>query len=119
VDVSDTIEQITEILKIHLRQRGHEKDGLDFESLASLCAGFTGAEIEAWVAEALVHAFQAKRKLSHEDFITTVKDITSITTLMKADIKTAREWAKAHGVKYASIRKIEDEKSPGQRKISM
>jgi hypothetical protein len=38
---------------------------------------------------------------------------------MKADIKTAREWAKAHGVKYASIRKIEDEKSPGQRKISM
>lgn len=119
VDVPDTIEQITEILKIHIRQRGHEKDELDYDSLASLCAGFTGAEIEAWVAEALVHAFQAKRALSQEDFVVTVKDITSITTLMKADIKTAREWAKTHGVKYASIKKMESEKTPGQRKIAL
>lgn len=123
VDVPDTIEQRVEILNIHLKKVGHENDKLNHEKLAETCDGFTGAEIEVWVKEALVRAFQQQHDLSDQDFLDVHKDITPIAVLMKEDIDSARAWAQARGVKWATVKEEELEKTPTfqktKRKINM
>lgn len=118
VDIPDTDAQRKEILDIHLKKVGHEKDNLDRLLLAKKCEGFTGAEIEVWVANALIRAFQQSHDLTEQDFIDVYKDVTPISILMKDDIETSRNWARNHGVKYASI-KQEDTEKILKRKISV
>lgn len=122
VDVPDTDEQRKEILDIHLRKVGHEKDKLDKGNLAQKCEDFTGAEIEVWVKEALVRAFQQGHDLCDQDFMDAFKEVTPISKLMADDIQEAREWAVQRGVKYASVKEEELEKPPvvsKKRKISI
>lgn len=121
VDVPDTDAQRKEILDIHLKKVGHEKDILDRNLLSKKCNGFTGAEIEVWVRNALIQAFQQGHNLTEQDFINVFKEVTPISVLMKDDIDESRKWAQCHGVKYASVKEEEIEKSfvTKKRKISL
>jgi len=112
VDVPDSIKQRIEILDIHLRKVGHQNDILDREKLAETCEGFTGSEIKKWVEAALVRAFQQGHKLTEQAFLDVHKDVTPISILMKSDIDASRKWAETHGVKWASVKDEELEKTP-------
>jgi ATP-dependent 26S proteasome regulatory subunit len=124
-DLPDCVQR-AEIIRIHLKKVHREPTMFDksMDKLVGLCDNFTGAEIETWVAEALVRAFDADHDdLTIEDLETTVKEITPISTLMSADIQRARDWAKGRKCKMASI----DHSKPavagvqvdGKRKISI
>lgn len=124
VDLPDDIQR-GEIIKIHLKKVG--RDPAKFESsmseLVSISAGFSGAEIETWIAEALAAAFDADRAdLTVEDLKSTVNEITPISTLMANDITKAREWAKKRRCKNASIDHSKPEVTGpevvGKRKLS-
>lgn len=117
VDIPDTVEQRIEILDIHLRKVGHQDDKLDREKLAKACEGFTGDEIKKWVEAALVRAFQQGQGLTEQAFLDVHKDVTPISTLMKDEIDSSRQWAKSHGVKWASVKEEELEKSPILKKV--
>lgn len=122
VDVPATNKEREEILQIQLNKVGHGKDKLDFNALAKTCEGLTGAEIEVWVKEALVNAFQNSRELTNGDFMEVLKEITPISVLMKEDIEESREWAQKRGVKYASINDNSDTPvfiSEKKRKLSI
>jgi len=104
VDLPDAIQR-EEILKIHLKRRGRKPNMFDsvMPQLIKASENFTGAEIEVWLQEALIKAFNAGHKdVELEDLLTTIADITPIATLMKGDIETSRAAAKARGTKQAS-----------------
>ncbi|MEG9524409.1 MAG: AAA family ATPase [Hyphomicrobiales bacterium] len=55
-----------EIIEIHLSQRGYDAAAFDLEALTAATHGFTGAEIEQVVLDALYEAFERDVSLSDE-----------------------------------------------------
>ena len=55
-----------EIFKIHLEKRKRNPDDFDLDKLADATPGFSGAEIEAAVVEALYDAFDENKTLTTE-----------------------------------------------------
>jgi len=104
VDIPDAVQR-EEILKIHLRKRGRDITTYqsDVPRLISACDTFTGAEIEAWVNEALVRAYHLKHDdLTSEDLMTTVAKVVPVSRLSAEDIARSRQWALTHGMILAS-----------------
>lgn len=73
IDLPNAEERL-EIFKIHLTRMGHDPDGYDIEKLTALTGqdeasgegGFSGAEIEALVREALIAAFSEADELGRD-----------------------------------------------------
>jgi SpoVK/Ycf46/Vps4 family AAA+-type ATPase len=104
VDLPDEVQR-EEIIKIHLKRRGRKPGMFDsvMPQLLKASDTFTGAEIEVWIQESLIRAFNAGRKdVEVEDFLATASEITPIAQLMKTDIESSRAAAKARGTKQAS-----------------
>lgn len=104
VDLPDAVQR-EEMFKIHLRKAGRDVNlfNADMVQLMRACDGFTGAEIEVWVKESVTQAFSLDHpEISVEDLMTTVRDITPISKLMKAEIDANRQKAKDRGMKLAS-----------------
>ena len=55
-----------EIIEIHLSQRGYDASAFDLDALAEATHGFTGAEIEQVVLDALYEAFERDVPLSND-----------------------------------------------------
>jgi SpoVK/Ycf46/Vps4 family AAA+-type ATPase len=113
-------EQRREIISIHLKKVKRPTALYNIEKLAQESEGFSGAEIEVWIKEALVNAYQKGQELQDKHLIETVMEITPISVLMKAQIEESKTWADNHGVKYASRKVIIKESQPeveGKRKI--
>lgn len=109
VDLPGTKER-EDILKIHLKKAKQDPAKFDLPKLAEACDTFSGAEIETWVQEAMVCAFARQAQaLATQDLMSTIKEVTPISQI--SDIQGSRDWAKSHGVKYAS--KVEPPKLEG------
>jgi SpoVK/Ycf46/Vps4 family AAA+-type ATPase len=61
-----SLEGRREILEIHLSQRGYDSKSFNIDQLAGVTHGFTGAEIEQVVLDALYEAFERDIPLSDE-----------------------------------------------------
>ena len=123
VDLPDAVQR-EEILKIHLAHV--KRDPKSFEKnmpeLVKASDTFSGAEIEVWVKEALVHAFGQKSDLSSENLLAVAPEVTPVARLMHDEIEAARGWAKARGAKWASLTHKEEKKmvaTPTGRKVSL
>ena len=113
-------EQRQEIISIHLKKVKRPTALYNIEKLAQVSEGFSGAEIEVWVKEALVKAYQNGQELQDKHLLETVSEITPISMLMKAKIEESKKWADDHGVKSASRKIVINESQPevaGKRKI--
>jgi hypothetical protein len=85
-----------EIFKIHITKRGRAaKIGkpLDIKQLAAMTKGFSGAEIEAVVKEALDEAFFVKKDLNMFDLQEAITNVVPLEVLMKDDIDRLSKWA--------------------------
>lgn len=92
-----------EIFRIHISKRGRaDKIGkaLDLKQLAHVTGGFSGAEIEAVVREAIDEAFfsriqgnSVKADLNMFDLQESISKIVPLETLMKKEITALKEWA--------------------------
>jgi ATP-dependent 26S proteasome regulatory subunit len=119
-------EQVWEILGIHLRKKGFklsnfEKDRTD---LLKELQGFSGAEIEVCVKEALTRAFGARKppRLTSEDLIACAKTITPISELQKDKITESRRLAMQQHIQLASTpveRKTEQSVNGKKRTIAI
>lgn len=103
-----------EIIEIHLRRVKREPVQFDVEELVHLSGpGFlgeglclTGAEIAAWVNEALIHAFDRTRAdgvpgpadLAMDDFRTVAKRAVPLAQMRREEIQAMREWASGHAM---------------------
>lgn len=117
VDLPDS-KQREEIITIHLAKVGRKPKNFDIKKLAKASEKFTGAEIEVWLKEALVYAFQHGHELCDQDLLDVKGEVTPIATLMAEDIKRSRRWAEERKVKLASIGTEELEPKVA-RKISL
>jgi ATP-dependent 26S proteasome regulatory subunit len=88
------IEERKDIFKIHLDMRKKEISKEDLENIAAKSEGYTGAEIEQIVINAMVEAFYEKRQPELNDFLASVKKTVPLSVTMKEHIDKLRTWAK-------------------------
>ncbi len=82
-----------EIFEIHIRKRKRDPAKYDLDSLAENSDGFSGAEIEMAIVEAMYRAFDADREFVTEDVLVSTKNQVPLSTTMAEDIGALRQWA--------------------------
>ncbi len=88
-----TQEERKEIFDIHLSKRGRNPVDFQTTSLAQQANGFSGAEIEMAIVEAMYTAFGEKREFTTDDITTSLEDSVPLSRTMYEDIKALRQWA--------------------------
>lgn len=93
-----------EILSIHLKHRDRLDDFSvdDLNELAFASKGFTGAELEEAVKEAMFLAFDEGHQLNKDDILTAINATTPLSQTMEEMIRHTREWAKGRAVAASS-----------------
>ena len=105
-------EERKKILEIHISKLGRKKADFDLNRLAELSGEsqfgkdvvLAGAELEAWVSDALIQAFSRRidgeqnADLSMKDFETTIKRVVPMGQMRKDEFLKIREWANENAV---------------------
>ncbi|MFA6906857.1 MAG: AAA family ATPase, partial [Sphaerochaeta sp.] len=107
VDLPDA-EERKEILKIHLERRKRKifSDD-DMDELAMISKGFTGAELEEAVKEAMYRAYDEGQLLTSGQLKEALLETSPLSITMSEMIRNTREWAKGRAV-MASDHKPEE-----------
>jgi SpoVK/Ycf46/Vps4 family AAA+-type ATPase len=104
VDLPDVNER-EEIFKIHLRRAGVSLEDLDKSTLLGNTEGFTGAEIEAVIIEAMHDAFlDNQRKVQTNDLLLAVSETVPLSQTMSERITALRNWAQTRARAANSVR---------------
>jgi SpoVK/Ycf46/Vps4 family AAA+-type ATPase len=94
-----------EILEIHLRKRGRsakEAPNINYVEVAKATEGYTGAEIELAVIEAIFTAYnEGKRDLTTDLLLDAVKCIVPQSRRNKEDMVELEQWAKDRAIPVA------------------
>jgi ATP-dependent 26S proteasome regulatory subunit len=82
-----------EIFSIHLQKRHRDPALFDLSALAIASPGFSGAEIEQSVIEAMYDAFGESRELTSEDILKACSNSVPLALTMREKIAQIREWS--------------------------
>lgn len=82
-----------DIFRIHLEKKKRDPAKFDLDELSRLSPGFSGAEIEAVVAEALFGAFYGRRELESADLKKALQALVPLSKTMNEEIDRLRQWA--------------------------
>lgn len=96
-----------QIFKIHLEKRKRKSEDFDLTKLAKATPGFSGAEIEASVVEALYDAFDDQKELTTESILQAIRNSVPLAMTMQERIEGLRIWA-ADRARAASSIQSED-----------
>lgn len=89
-----TAEERAEILRIHLAKRKRSSKGMDLEVLAEASEGFSGAELEQCITDALFEAFaDGAREPKQADLLAAIKGTVPLSRTMAQQVGALREWA--------------------------
>jgi ATP-dependent 26S proteasome regulatory subunit len=86
------LEEREEIFTIHLSKVKRDPEHFDISFLARKCEGFSGAEIESAIYEALYIAFHENRDISTKDILQSVHQTNPLSETMKEQIDSLRQW---------------------------
>ena len=98
VDLPDAAAR-EEVLRIHLKKRGHDPAAFDLAQLTALTEGYSGAEIEQAVICALYEAHAAKRALDSAQVAAEIARTRPLSVVMAERIASLRAWAEERTVK--------------------
>jgi len=101
VDLPGTRER-RDILAIHLRRRRRDPEAFKLEELAARTEGFSGAELEGVVIEAMYRAFADGREVADADLEEAVQATVPLAVTMREEIDELREWARLRA-RHASV----------------
>ena len=82
-----------EIFGIHLRKRDRKPEDFDLDALAEASDGFSGAEIEQTIIEAMYEAFSREQDITTELIMEAVKVTVPLSRTMKEGVDGLRRWA--------------------------
>lgn len=109
-------EERAEIFGIHLRKRKRDPAKYDLDKLAEATPGYSGAELEQAVVEALYDAFEKKKEkpdydLTTEDIVKAARASVPLSMTMREKIAYLRDWAstRARDASSASPESIEEQ----------
>jgi SpoVK/Ycf46/Vps4 family AAA+-type ATPase len=105
-----------EILRIHLAKRNRDPEAFDIDALAAETPGFSGAELEQAIVDALFAAFEAGRELNTLDVLEAVRRTVPLSQTMRETIGQLRELARARAVRASAD---ESDFEPPARKLEM
>ncbi|MEZ8095522.1 AAA family ATPase [Photobacterium swingsii] len=96
-----TISDREEIIRIHLRSRNRadDFDGQEIAALAKASKGFTGAELEEAIKEAMFVAFDEGMDLTTKYITDAIAATTPLSMTMHELIDDTRKWAKGRAVR--------------------
>ena len=101
------LEERIEILTIHLKKRNDRHEYFnqeDMQYLAQLSQGFTGAELEEVVKEALFIAFNNHRDIERRDLEEAIGKTSPLSVTMHETIRDTREWVTGRAVPASHIK---------------
>lgn len=102
-----------EIFSIHLLKKEIDIKGIDLNKLSQSSEGFTGAEIEVVINEAILEAAMNNDCIDEELIMNEIKNTSPISVTMSDQIQSIREWAAKQNVRKVSMDKIHSEKRIG------
>ncbi len=111
-----TEEERMEILKIHIERRRRNPEKFDLKKLAKISKGFSGAELEEAVKEAMFQAYDEAEDLQTYHIEEAIKRTYPLAKTMGEVIKDMRTWAKSRAV-MASSSDPEELEIPQDEKI--
>lgn len=92
-----TMEERSEILKIHLQKKKRNTEKLDMGRLVEAMPDFSGSEVEQVVVSALYEAFDSADRsfdISTEQLLHGAKEIVPLAVTMQEKLADMREWAR-------------------------
>ena len=92
VDLPDPAEREL-IVKIHLQKKKRDPAAFDTRRLAAAAEGFSGAEIEAGIIEAMYEAFAAGREFTTADVEAALRGTVPLSRTSRESIERLRNWA--------------------------
>ena len=87
-----------EIWTLHLTKRRRDAKLFDLNALAAATEGFSGAEIEQVLVNALYSAFSARQELATAQIIAEAQNTMPLSVTMKERVEALREWAQRRAV---------------------
>lgn len=87
-----------EIIKIHLKKKNRKPNDFDTYKIAMESKGFSGAELEEVIKEALFQAYDKEREVNDEDILEAIKKTFPLSRTMHETIDKMRIWAKSRAV---------------------
>ena len=82
-----------DIFAIHLTKRKLDPAGFDLDALAQASAGFSGAEIEEAVINAMFDAFYEGTLLTTEQLLNSLEQTAPLSKTMSEDVERLRQWS--------------------------
>jgi hypothetical protein len=87
-----------QIFSIQLAKRKRNPADFDLQRAAAAAKGYSGAELEAAVQDALYAAYSQKTSLSTQSFIEALGQTIPLSTTRAEEITALREWARSRAV---------------------
>ncbi|MFN9659561.1 MAG: AAA family ATPase [Cyanobacteriota bacterium] len=103
-----TLAERRDILSVHLRKRQRVVHDYDIESLAHLCEGYVGAEIEQAIVEAMVVGFNQGREFTSDDIARSLDRQVPLSVSQRERITALRAWLREGRAQSASFRQSSD-----------
>lgn len=97
-------EERKKIFEIHIKKRGRKPSKFDLDALVKSTEGFTGAEIEQCIIDALYVAFGKKSDLTTEFVLNSIDDTSPLSVINSSQIDGLKAWADGR-CRYASSAK--------------
>lgn len=91
-----------QIFSIHLKMRKRDPAKFDLDALAAATEGYSGAEIEQIVIEAMFAVYGRKPDIETSDIIAAAKSLIPISKTMRQSIRARRMWAVGRTVNASS-----------------
>lgn len=88
-----TLEERTDIWRIHLEKRNRAPEDFDLASLSMASDGLSGAEIEQALIAGLYEAFDQDRPLEMTDLLEVLQETVPLSRMMAEEIEGLRTWA--------------------------
>jgi SpoVK/Ycf46/Vps4 family AAA+-type ATPase len=93
VDLPNTAER-AKIFEVHITKRGRDASKYRLDTMAKISDGYSGAEIESCVTDALFTAFDAETELSDKHIIDAINAVVPLSEMSREKIAKIREWSK-------------------------
>lgn len=90
-----------EVFSIHLTRFNRDETQFDLEALSFSSKGFSGAEIEQAIIDALYDAFEENRPVTTKDILIQLERTSPLSEIMNESISRLRSWAQ-HRTRSAS-----------------
>ncbi len=100
LDLPNTEERLS-ILNLHLRRR-RPKFNFNLSTIVDRTNGYSGAELEQAVIEAMHYSFSEKREITERDLIKAVSELIPLSRTAKEQIDILKEWSSTGRARYAS-----------------